>query len=830
MHNFYTSVICRGNNILFRGVENGRRVKRTIPYQPTLFASSSKTSKTEWKGLYGEALTPIKFDSIREARDWVKQNEDVSNFSVHGMTNYQYAWIQENYPDEVKFDKSLMRIVGIDIEVANEYGGFPEPEFAREEITAITIKIGQKIHALGCGKYVPTDSNITYTKCQDERDLLATFIDIWTSDYPDVVTGWNISGFDIPYLINRITKVFDDKMAERLSPWGYFDKRTVTIGGQTSSVFDIAGIAILDALELYKKFDPSKKESYKLGYIGHLEVNEGKTEFDGSLLDLHKRDFQLFQTYNIQDTVLVDKIIDAKALIDTALMVAYFAHSNLTDIFTQTKIWDNIINATLMAEKTVIPPKPKFSAKDEQFEGAWVKPVLKGLHEWVVSFDFASLYPSLIIQYNISPETFVRKDEIDPVDELLKLTSPLASDDLTLAANGCRYTKEFEGVLPRMARWLFDLRKSVKKKQLNAETALQTETDEDKKTQLKRDISYYKLQQKVIKVVANSMYGCCGQANFRYYDTDNAEAITTSGQLVAKWAVTKINLYINRLVGTSGVDYCCAADTDSGLFTLKALVDKVFEGKSPSTNEVVDFLDKAVKDRIQPYINKVMSEISTYTNCYEPRLDMKREKICVSAIWTAKKNYVALVADNEGVRYASPKLSITGLAAVKSSTPGVCREKITDGLKLILESRSEETLQKFVSDFESTWNSLPTQDIAFPRGVNGLKKYADPKTIWDKEASVPQHVRASLLYNHLVKTKKSRAESIYEGNKIKFVYLKEPNPWRSNAIAFLEILPEELGADQWIDRQTQFDKAFLAPIDAVCECLGWSARKIYTLF
>jgi DNA polymerase elongation subunit (family B) len=832
MHNFYTSVLCRGNNILVREIVNGKRIKRSIPYQPTLFASSSKKIQlSEWTGLYGEPLTPIKFDSINDARNWVKSNEDVSNFSVHGQTNWQYAWVAENYPGEVHYDKSLMRIANIDIEVANEYGGFPDPELAREEVTATTVKIADKYHVFSCLKYTPHLPNIRFVKCDDERDLLATFVDWWSSDHPDVVTGWHIGGFDIVYLVNRISKIFDEKMADRLSPWGYLDKRTTTIGGKTSQQIDIPGIAVLDALELYRKFVPVSQESYKLGYIGQLEVGEGKTEFDGSLTDLYKRDPQLYLQYNVQDTDLVEKIINKKALLDTAFMVAYFAHSNLSDVFTQVRMWDNIINATLMEEKRVVPPKVNNGGKSEKYEGAWVKDVLVGMHEWVVSFDFASLYPSLIIQYNISPETFIDKIELPDVDNLLKLTPGTKLEEkYSLAANGCRYTKEFEGVLPRMARYLFDKRNALKRKQLDAETELQHETDETKRKSLEQTISYFKLQQSVTKVLTNSMYGAVGNQWFRFYDVDNAEAITISGQLMVRWAVNKVNDYINKLSGTTDVDYCCAADTDSGLFTLKTLVDKVFAGKTPTNDQVVDFLDKAVKDRIQPYIDKVMLEISDMTNCYEPRMVMKREKIAISAVWRAKKTYCALVADNEGVRYAKPKLSITGMEAVKSSTPGVCRDKIKEGLQLILEERSEDAIQKFVTDFEDEWSKFSIEEIAFPRGVNGLKKYADPKTIWSKEDSVPQHVRASLLYNHLVKTKKSRAPLISEGDKIKFVCLKEPNPWRSNAFAFPEHLPDELDVERWVDRTTQFEKAFLAPINSVCECLGWSARKRYTLF
>ena len=350
-----------------------------------------------------------------------------------------------------------------------------------------------------------------------------------------------------------------------------------------------------------------------------------------------------------------------------------------------------------------------------------------------------------------------------------------------------------------------------------------------RKQQLEKDISKYKNLQLAKKVQLNSAYGALGNQYFRFFDIRQAEAITLSGQLSIKWIERRMNEYLNKLLKTEGEDYVIASDTDSLYITFDRLVEKVFnKGGSVSqdlgTETVVQFLDNCARTKIEPYIDKCYQDLADAMNAYEQKMFMKREAIADKGIWTAKKRYALNVYDNEGVRYAEPKLKVMGLEIVKSSTPSACRDALKKAVTLIMSS-DEPTVQKYISDFRNEFKTLPFEDIAFPRGVSGITKYHEA------EKSIPIHVRGSLLYNQLLKQHKleKRFESIKDGEKIKFCYLKQPNPTHSNVLSIHTSLPKEFKVNDYIDYNTQFDKAFLEPITAILGAIGWEAEKKATL-
>ena len=408
---FYTNVAKRGKYILYRGVENGKRVRRQIEYLPTLFVSSNKSNK--YKTLYGENVEPISPGNMRDCREFLEQYKDVQGFTVYGNTKYEYAFISDNFSGDLLWDISNLEVVYLDIEVGSE-NGFPEPKDAKEEITAITIKHKSRYYAFGCSDYKVNQENVEYTKCSNEIDLIKKFIDVWTVIWPDIITGWNIKFFDIPYIINRITKLLGEKEAQRLSPWNFVSNKTTYIMGREQVSFDISGIAILDYLELYKKFGASSaRESYKLDYICHLEIGEKKVSYEeyGNLFQLYKENFQKFMDYNIRDVDLVERLDDKLKLIELALTLAYDSKTNYEDVFKQTRMWDSLIYNHLKEKNIVIPPITE-SKKNEAYEGAYVKNPIIGMHDWVASFDLTSLYPSLHQQYNLSAEKIIPIDDI----------------------------------------------------------------------------------------------------------------------------------------------------------------------------------------------------------------------------------------------------------------------------------------------------------------------------------------------------------------------------------------------------------------------------------
>ncbi len=845
MSNFYTNVQVYGSRILYRGVENGRKVRRKIDYFPTFFVPAKE--KTEWTTIHGEHVAEIKPGNIREARDFIKQHEDVSGFKIYGNNKYEYAFIADTFPDDVEWDASLINITNIDIEVGSE-NGFPEPSTASEPITAITFRNKNKFVVLGCGKFNNLRDDVWYIQCRDEVDLLKRFLDEWTFDYPDIITGWNVKFFDIPYLVNRITKILGEADAKRLSPWLNLDERRVVLMGREQIAFVPSGISVLDYIELYKKFAPGgqSQESYKLDAICNVELGERKLSYEeyGSLHTLYKDNYQKFIEYNIRDVELVDKLEDKLKLIELALTLAYDSKTNYDDVFTQVRMWDSIIYNYLKKKNMVVPPITRHS-KDQAYVGAFVKDPLLGMHKWVASFDLNSLYPHLIMQYNISPDTlvepqnycgtlreFVSRNNVN-VDVLLNQecnTSVLETANVTLTPNGQFFTKEKHGFLPEIMETMYNDRSAYKKKALAAKQEVERETDPGRKVEIEKRIARFNNLQLAKKVSLNSAYGALGNEFFRFFDVRQASAITTAGQLSIRWIENKLNDYMNKILKTNGEDYVIASDTDSIYLSLDKLVSKTIVEQNPnaSTKQIIKFMDKVCEDRIQPFIDKAYAELAGYVNAYEQKMQMKREALADKGIWTAKKRYIMNVYNNEGVEYAKPKVKVMGLEMIKSSTPAYCRKILWEAIDIII-NKTEDDMIGMIETYRQEFRHQAISDIAFPRGVNGLEKFADAAAIFGK--GCPIHVRGSLLYNNLIQRKKldKTYPLIMEGEKIKFIYLKEPNTIQSNVISFPTIVPKELDIEKYVDYDLQFEKSFLEPLKIILDSINWKTEHVSSL-
>ena len=840
MSNFYTNVQVVSGNILYRGVLDGKRVKQKIEYSPSLYITTTK--KTEFRSLDGEPLQRKLFGNIQEARNYIDQFKDVTNGpKIFGNTRYEYAFISEQHPDMVEWDQSKILIAVVDIEVGSE-NGFPDPYDANEPITAITITyMGEPPIVLGCGDYV-VQGNETYIKCRDEWTLCKKFIELWSRKYPDVITGWNTKFFDIPYLINRFNKIVGDLETKKLSPWNFIKNRTTIINGRQLIAYEIVGIASLDYIELYKWYAPGGKsqESYRLDNIANVELGEGKISYDeyDNLHQLYRLNYQKFIEYNIKDVDLILRLEDKLKLLELALTLAYDTKSNFEDVFAQTRMWDSLTYSYLLQQNIIVPPKV-IQEKDNAFEGAYVKEVQVGLHNYVASFDLNSLYPHLMMQYNISPETLIEpqnytqemRDIISQgvtVDKLLmKQVNTSGLVNATLTPNGQFFRTDFQGFLPKMMAEMYEDRKKFKKMMLQAKQEYENEKDESKKYEIEKRIARYDNLQLAKKVSLNSAYGALGSQYFRFYDLRMALGVTTAGQLSIRWIENKINSYMNNLLKTDEEDYVIASDTDSIYLNLGPLVDKMYPEKT-DVNKIITFMDRVCEDRLQPYIDKSYQELATYVNAYEQKMQMKREGLADKGIWTAKKRYILNIYNNEGVQYAEPKMKVMGLEMVKSSTPAAIREKMKESIKIMI-SGTEDDIHKFIADFKEEFKKLPPEDISTPRGMNGLKTYSDAVTLYKK--GTPIHVKGAIIYNHHLKqlglTKKY--ELIKEGEKIKFTYLKVPNPFKDTVISYTSRLPKEFGLDNYVDYDLQFEKTFLDPIRIILDCIGWKTEKSNSL-
>lgn len=830
MNEFYTSVSRFGNDILLRGYRDGQRISDRIKFGPTLFVPSEKGS---WRSLQGQPLAEVNFDTMREAREFVQQYESTSNFSIYGNTNYIAQFIQSRYPGSIEFDRDKINVTTIDIEVASD-DGFPEPDRADHPVITITVKnnIDNTYYVWGLGDYdvsssIMQENAVVYKKCETEARLLMEFVNHWASPRhcPDVVTGWNSTLFDIPYLINRISRTIGEDMAKKLSPWGKVSEREITIKGRKNQAFELQGIQLLDYLDLYRKFTYTAEESYKLDHIAHVVLGESKLSYEeyGNLFTLYKNDHQKFVDYNIKDVELVDRLEDKMGLITLCMTLSYKAGVNYTDAFGTVSMWDTYIYRVLSDQGVAVPPKEEKFKSD--FPGGYVKAPRVGRHNWIVSFDLNSLYPHLIMQYNMSPETVV--DDVTPgvnVDTVLSWNKPESiRPDCSMAANGTHYRKDVRGVIPSLVDEMYGGRKKVKKEMLKAEQELEV-VDKSNKTEvynLEKKINTLNNEQMALKIMMNSLYGAIGNRYFRYFDLRIAEGITLSGQLAIRWAEKSVNDFINKIIKSSR-DHVVAIDTDSLYIDFEPLVKTLGMENKPK-EEVVKLIDKMCEDQFVPMLQRSYQQMADYTDAYENKMVMAREAIADSGIWTAKKRYILNVHNNEGVQYAKPKLKIMGIEAVKSSTPMVCREALKELFKVIV-SGTEKDVQDAIQAFKSYFSTLPPEAVSFPRGVSKVKDWKDSKTIYKKGS--PIHVRGSLLYNkQLQDLGLKNYQTIKDGEKIKFCYLKVPNPIRENVIAFPDYLPTEMKLDKYIDYDLQFDKAFMEVVRPILTAIGWNEEE-----
>jgi DNA polymerase elongation subunit (family B) len=827
--NFYTSAERSHGRIYYVGYESNKRVFGSTKFKPTMYIPSME-KKSKYLSLAGMYLSPTTPGSMGECDEYIK-SYSAGNFTVHGNKDYVAQYLQENFSDGCTPNIDFMKVAFIDIEVHSEEG-FPKPEKAEFPIVAITLKYmgDEEFFTFGLKKYEPTRDIERYYHCTDERNLITQFLEFYSNNIPDVITGWYSKGFDIPYIIRRIENLFGPEMTKKMSIHNLLpEQKNSEYDGMS---YHIPGTSHLDYLDLFKKFaGPAgygQQESYSLDNIGEVVVGKKKLDYSqyGSLQNLYNDNPQLYIEYNIRDVELVEDIDSKLGLIELAMTLAHKANYTYESAFGSTRIWDAYIYNVLMRKNIIIPPadSPTF----QSIEGAYVKEPVKGMYDWVASFDLNSLYPHLIMQYNMSPET-IAPEKIDgmSVDRLLNGEFPDIPKNRCMSATGQLFYNDREGLFPAIVDNLYKTRSEKKKLMLRTESAAIKEKNPDRKKEMEREISRLNNEQHAIKIFLNSLYGAMSNRYFRYYDWRIAESITISGQLTIRWAEKALNGFLNKTMGTSKKDYVVTIDTDSLYVCLSPLIQKYCGGKSKE--EIVDFIDRAGREKFEEIFDRSYEQLREHLNCKEQKMVMKRELIADRMIFTGKKRYIGRVLDKEGVRYSEPKIKITGIEAVRSSTPKICREYIKDLLPMILEN-DEKQVQKFINEKRKEFSQQRPEVIAFPRGISDMSKYWDaPKRTYTK--GTPMHVRAAILFNEELKRRNlnNRYEMIEDGGKMRFLYLKLPNTINENVIGFSTVLPEEFGIEQYIDHETQFTKTFVDPIDQIIKCLNWSTESRGTL-
>jgi DNA polymerase elongation subunit (family B) len=758
----------------------------------------------------------------------------MTNFQAHGLTNWPYQYLYDRFGDcSSKYDSSVISVVDIDIEVSMD-GGYPNIELADKDVTAISLERNGKTVALGVKPFDSTQfPDVEYVQCKDEKHLLITFLAVWESKRfsPDIITGWNIERFDIPYLYRRILRILGEEYALRLSPWKVITEREVMVFNKPTILYTLVGIATLDYMQLYEKFIVPAKgrpESMSLNFISQLHLGERKLDYSeyGDLQNLYEQNHQMYIEYNIRDVRLIARLEEKLNLIEIAMILAYDAGVNFEDVFGTIRPWDAIIHRYLMDRQIVIP-FARESTKNFKIEGGHVKDPLVGMHRWVASVDLKSSYPHQIMQYNMGPETKIDKIEGIRSDNIVNGTdmTPYLEPGVCIAGNGTRYRTGKISFFSALMQENFDKRTLFRTKMNQIESEVETCSEPIAKKELERRVAGLDAKQHAVKIKINSLYGALANEYCRWYDPDLAEAITQSGQLAIKWAEKAINEELQRTLKTQD-DYVIAIDTDSCYIVFEQLVERIGLDQTDVARGI-DFVDSLMKTKFLPLIASGFDNLARTTNAAANRMSMNREIIADKGIWTGKKHYILNVCDSEGVRYAEPQIKMKGIEAVRSSTAGAARDRIKQAIKVIM-SQDESALHAFVDECRKEFNQLPLDEIATPKGANDIDKWTSDSDLTSK--GTPIQVKAAIYHNRLLELLGlTNYPKIKSGDKLKYVYLDKQNPYGLSCIAFMGILPPEFGLDEFVDRRVQFDKGFLKPIDNIVNAIGWNSKPKLTL-
>lgn len=843
------------NQIHFWEYKNGIKTLYKEDYSAYCFVHDKEGDYTD---IFGKACKRVNFRNYKRQRDYAD-----SRPTLEGDIQPADRFIIDRYHDkDILSDIPNLHVHFMDIETKADKG-FPEASRLEDEITLITVYSSKekKYISFGIKPYTALDDNVEYHHCKDERDLLKKYFRWHRRDFPDVITGWHSNYFDIPYILDRAELLCGETFAASFSP-----VKSIRLKHFGMREYEVSAIVLLDYKVLYQDYSINERSSYKLDNIAEIELGEKKLTFDGHIKDLWKTDWNRYVNYNIKDVALIIRFDEKFDFIKLTQVQAYMSKVPLNKVNSSIKKLDNYLISLLKPDKVVVPTAKR--QEKVKFPGGFVAKPIRGLHKNIVSFDYTSLYPHIMFSLNLSPETFVGeitneysmpyKDlDFTKIDEdaqyMLndkhvsgsKLKKFIKKNNLLLSANGLLFKSE-EGIIPKVVKGMYAKRKEFKDIMLDYKVKYE-ETKDEKYNKLAQK---YDLFQYACKITANASYGVLANENFRFFNVKFASAVTLTGQKLTKFTIESFNTFFEKKFGVAPNTSVIYGDTDSVYVDYTPFLKK-FKVKDDNLINAINIFNK---QKVEPFIEKFCKKFSTeYINNEINWYHLKREAISKTGVWTDKKRYALMVLDMEYNVYKEPKLKVTGMDTVRSTTPKYCRDNIEKIIIMILNEAKKTDVISVVRGNHKEFKSQKVEDIATTTGLKDIEKnQEDVNELMDStklqelfdaidssksndsitySKGCPMHVRAGILYNNLILKNKleTKYDLIYSGDKIKYIYISPKNNTipTENVIGFPSgDIPKEFDLHQYIDYETQFEKSFMSPIQTISEAIGWGRLNI----
>jgi len=822
--------------------DKGNRIKLETSYEPYLYVES--TQGTDATSIYNTPLRKVTFANQFEKNKFI--NETPIKRIFHDLSCDQEFLLStfKDRVDEPNFGNFPLKIYFFDIETYSTEG-FPEPKLAPDTINLFTIynSLDKKYYTWGLQPYKTNDPDVVYHHCKNELNLLEKVLEFWENDPPDMVVGWNSESFDIPYIINRLIRLFGEDHAKRLSPVNniYLRENAGTNKfGQSIDRWHIRGVSLIDYMEVYKTFARGDRESYSLGYIGQYELGDTKVNIGSmNLSTLADTDWNKFVEYNIQDVRLLVNLDESLKYLSLIRNVSYKGFIPFEKSLGKVAMITGAIAHQAAKDGMVIPTFKDDKVKAD-YEGGFVQEPERGLSNSVVSFDANSLYPNTIISLNVSPETKIGRiisiedgkynlrlvnNKIITLEEE-KFNKLVKKESLSISKFNILYTQKFKGVVPKFIDHLYKERVDAKDEMIRSKKVLSKTKDKFEQDKLKQKILDLDTLQNTYKLILNSVYGVFGQVYSPFYDIDHAASITLTGQSVVKQAADIVYDYVKGDgIACQKKDIYKYGDTDSAYFSIQPVLDH-YNVKLHEEGKITDEARKVIKD-FGDHLNKTIIEWSKIElKSTDPRFVFKQESVCDVAVFMEKKRYVLHVLESEGVIPKNP-FKYTGVEVVKSTYSEEVKNLIKKVYESAILSQSKDIANKILKEAYDTFCGFSINDVAFRTKITNLEKQTNKINDGKLGSNTPVHAAASIHYNYMLRHLgiSNKYQSITSGTKVKWFYPSR-NQFNYKSMAFLEDFPDEMKEIFPVNYAGMFQKTVLSPIEKLYDCIGWHVPQI----